>query len=257
MDLFIDVSSLERFYLDVVSNPPATSMLSKYASSGQASREFGSVSARNSPNRLEYAHPAKSFFTGIHHNDSASSQRHQQAQSAADSPGRLPLLKTPTCCPRSQQYPLYSAYPRSEVEAWTGSAVLCAFSKEPFIERLLGIKPLSFAVKIHALDTHQISDRQILRLERFPYAARLGGNLKFAVVDAIPCPRGILNRVVWNHIDDEAVDDAALVLSGHDESMKAGGILLLKELGLGVDRLPRYLHSRSAAKINVFKDRRH
>src|SRR5580693_6198972 len=42
MDLFIDVSSLERFYLDVVSNlPPLTSTYCKYASAGHASRGFG------------------------------------------------------------------------------------------------------------------------------------------------------------------------------------------------------------------------
>lgn len=99
---------------------------------------------------------------------------------------------------------------------------MCAFLKEAFIERLLGIESLYFAMKVRALNTHQISDRHILRLERVPCAARFGGNLKFAVVEAILGPRGVLNRVVWNHIDDEVVDHAARVLSGQDESMKAG-----------------------------------
>src|ERR1700687_1206967 len=47
MDLFIDVSSLERLYLDVVSNLPPTSTYCKYASDGRASRRFGPASARS------------------------------------------------------------------------------------------------------------------------------------------------------------------------------------------------------------------
>src|ERR1700692_299926 len=47
MDLFIEVSSLERFYLDLVSNVSPISTNFNYASAGQASRRFGPLPLRN------------------------------------------------------------------------------------------------------------------------------------------------------------------------------------------------------------------
>src|ERR1039457_580895 len=47
MDLLIEFSSLEQFYLDVVSNLLPISTNCKYASAGQASRRFGPAPARS------------------------------------------------------------------------------------------------------------------------------------------------------------------------------------------------------------------